>query len=66
MLPPSPTTLKKDKNKMSKQTFGYVDVVDGELGDVTFIPTDNGNYQLHFKQKEKNKKLSLIRKNRIA
>lgn len=31
MLPYSPTTLKKDKNKMAKQTTGFVNVVDGEL-----------------------------------
>ena len=31
MLPYSPTTLKKDKNKMSKQKDGFVQVIDGEL-----------------------------------
>ena len=36
MLPYSPTTLKKDKNKMSKQTTGYVQVVDGQLHEVRF------------------------------
>ena len=36
MLPYSPTTLKKDKNKMSKQTAGYVQVVDGHLQPVSF------------------------------
>ena len=31
MLPYSPTTLKKDKNKMSRQTDGLVQVMDGKL-----------------------------------
>ena len=31
MLPYSPTTLKKDKNRMSKQTDGFVQVVDGQI-----------------------------------
>ena len=31
MLPYSPTTLKKDKNKMSKQKDRFVQVIDGEL-----------------------------------
>lgn len=41
MLPYSPTTLKKDKNKMSKQTTGYVQVVDGQLHEVRFEPADD-------------------------
>ncbi len=36
MLPYSPTTLKKDKNKMAKQTTGYVRVVDGKLQTISF------------------------------
>lgn len=36
MLPYSPTTLKKDKNKMAKQTMGYVQGVDGHLQTVSF------------------------------
>ena len=31
MLPYSPTTLKKDKNKMAKQTIGFIQVIDGKL-----------------------------------
>ena len=31
MLPYSPTTLKKDKNNMSKQTTGYEQVINGKL-----------------------------------
>lgn len=41
MLPYSPTTLKKDKNKMSKQTSGYVQIVDGKLETVHFDPSNN-------------------------
>ena len=40
MLPYSPTTLKKDKNKMSKQTTGYVQVVDGQLRTISLDITD--------------------------
>ena len=36
MLPYSPTTLKKDKNKMAKQTTGFVQVVDGRLQNFSF------------------------------
>ena len=36
MLPYSPTTLKKDKNKMAKQTTGFVQVLDGRLRTVSF------------------------------
>lgn len=43
MLPYSPTTLKKDKNKMSKQTSGYYQVVDGQLRAIHFEPTTEGN-----------------------
>lgn len=35
MLPYSPTTLKKDKNKLSKQKTGYVTVVNGVLEEVS-------------------------------
>ena len=34
MLPYSPTTLKKDKNKMAKQTTGFYQIVDGKLTQV--------------------------------
>ena len=43
MLPYSPTTLKKDKNKMSEQRKGYIQVIDGQLFDVGFVPSgDDG------------------------
>ena len=44
MLPYSPTTLKKDKNKMSSQTSGYVQVIDGKLNNIEFILNENGKY----------------------
>ena len=43
MLPYSPTTLKKDKNKLSKQTEGYVQVVDGALEAIEFEPVGDGS-----------------------
>ena len=43
MLPYSPTTLKKDKNKLSKQTIGYVQVVNDTLQSVHFESSDGGS-----------------------
>ena len=40
MLQYSPTTLKKDKNKLSRQTTEYYQVVDGHLQTVGFEITD--------------------------
>ena len=42
MLPYSQTTLKKDKNKMSKQMDGFVQVVDGKIKPLQFIVDKNG------------------------
>lgn len=44
MLPYSPTTLKKDKNKMSQETLGYVQIIDGKLKDVDFVMDEDGKY----------------------
>ncbi len=44
MLPYSPTTLKKDKNKMSKQTNGYYQLIDGNMYNVEYILNSDGNY----------------------
>lgn len=38
MLPYSQTTLKKDRNGLSRQLLGYFQVIDGELNKVTYIP----------------------------
>lgn len=44
MLPYSKTTLKKDKNKMSKQTKDYIQVKDGKMNNVEFILNQDGKY----------------------
>lgn len=62
MLPYSPTTLKKDKNKMSKQTTGYVQVVDGEINSIEFNLNENGTYSQKCAIMDKNKVKSLSRK----
>lgn len=57
MLPYSPTTLKKDKNRMSQQTSGYFQVIDGNMYEVEFILQENGKYEqknaIIIKEKEK-------------
>ena len=62
MLPYSPTTLKKDKNRMSKQTSGYIQVIDGELQNVEFTINDSCKYDMSYSPIEKKKTLSLFRK----
>ncbi len=49
MLPYSSTTLKKDKNRLSKQTDGYKQVIDGEMKEVEFIPTEDGKFTMTIK-----------------
>ena len=44
MLPYSPTTLKKDKNKLSNQTSGYVQVIDGKLVDIEYFLLSDGKH----------------------
>lgn len=61
MLPYSPTTLKKDKNRMAKQTTGYEQLEDGELVSIEFIPSEDGKYDISKSKKEKSKSL-LLRK----
>lgn len=47
MLPYSPTTLKKDRNRLSKQTDGYMQVVDGVWQTIRFeANADNTAYTL--------------------
>ncbi len=48
MLPYSPTTLKRDKNGMSQQTLGYIQVVDNELVNTYFIIDSYGKYSQEF------------------
>lgn len=46
MLPYSPTTLKKDKNRMAKQLEGYIQVCDGEIKKIRFIDAGGERYRL--------------------
>ena len=46
MLPYSPTTLKKDKNKMSIQQDGYVQVTSAGLKCVRFSDAREGVYKI--------------------
>ena len=46
MLPYSPTTLKKDKNRLSKQTDGYIQVIDGKVCGAKFVLKDDGKYEI--------------------
>ena len=62
MLPYSPTTLKKDKNKLNKQTSGYFEIVDGNLREVEFVLNENGKYSKKYIEKENQKKLTKNRK----
>lgn len=55
MLPYSPTTLKKDKNKMSKQLGRYIQIIDGELVDVEFAINNEGKFSATYSQKEKSR-----------
>lgn len=45
MLPYSPTTLKKDKNGMSHKTTGYIQSVNDELVDVSYINQEDNVYE---------------------
>lgn len=49
MLPYSPTTLKKDKNRLSKKTDGYVQVINDQIRNIEFVADDCGNYRLAVK-----------------
>ena len=57
ILPYYPITLKKDKNKLSKQTMGYKQIIDGEMNNVEFISDENGKYVKKCDIIEKNKRL---------
>ncbi len=46
MLPYSPTTLKKDKNKMYKQEDGYIRIRDGHIERVRMISRKNGLFSV--------------------
>ena len=60
MLPYSSTTLKKDKkNKLSKQTQGYKQVINGKTYEIKFELNNDGKYILKCAIMEKGKKLAL-------
>ena len=44
MLPYAAIALKKDKNKMSNQTTGYIQVIDGQFNSIEFNLNENGKY----------------------
>ncbi len=46
MLPYSPTTLKKDKNRLAKQDDGYFQVEGGKLRPVRFSSDEQGKYTI--------------------
>ena len=46
MLPYSPTTLKKDKNKMYKQEDGYIRIRDGYIERIRMISEENGLFSV--------------------
>ncbi|MBR6073051.1 MAG: acyl--CoA ligase [Bacilli bacterium] len=51
MLPYSPTTLKKDKNKMVSEREGYIQVVDKRLSNIDFKSEENENLNNEIKTK---------------
>lgn len=51
MLPYSPTTLKKDKNKMDKQKNGFVWVVNGKIKKIQFNDMGNEIYGIEILDK---------------
>jgi long-subunit acyl-CoA synthetase (AMP-forming) len=57
MLPYSPTTLKKDKNGLSRQYSGYVQVIDDKMCSVEFAPNDIKQFSKKTKVIEKGKSL---------
>ena len=61
VLPYSPTTLKKDKNGLSRQYSGYVQVINDKLYDVDFTPYDVRVYSKTVAFKEKSKVKSLFK-----
>ena len=58
MLPYSPTTLKKDKNRLSRQEEGFIQVLLGGLNMVDFELSDDGYYLKKDNIKSKSKVLS--------
>lgn len=63
MLPYSPTTLKKDKNGMSKQLNGYIQVIDDKLYSINFTTDVTGEHTISKEEKSnKAKKVLKLKK----
>jgi hypothetical protein len=62
MLPYSPTTLKKDRNKMMAQKNGYIQVVDENLCSIELFLNEDGKYSTKCVIMDKDKVKSLTRK----
>lgn len=57
MIPYSPTTLKKDRNRLAEQTTGFVQVINGKMENIEYEVSANGIRTPRIIQKEKSKKL---------
>ena len=44
MIPYSPTTLKKDKNRLVNQTTGFIQINDGKLEKIEFLLSSDGKH----------------------
>ena len=60
-LPYSSTTLKKDKNKLSKQTRGYIQFDNGKFNNVEFNITENGKYNMSVESLDISKNKVLVK-----
>ncbi len=56
MLPYSPTTLKKDKNKMANQTTGFIQLIGENIENIEFEKKENGTFEIKLANKEKIRK----------
>ena len=56
MIPYSPTTLKKDRNRLSKQTTGFIQVNDGKLQNIEYMLLSDGKHHSTFINQVESKK----------
>ena len=57
MIPYSPTTLKKDKNKLSNQTTGFIQIINGKLENIEYFLLADGVHYSKIVREDQNKKL---------
>ncbi len=57
MIPYSPTTLKKDKQRLANQTTGFVQITDGKLEEIEYLLLSDGQHYSKFVRDGKIKKL---------